>query len=74
MIAARNVTAGRQSRLAVSAALAFAHQDAGVESALNSGCLDATDHMPAGACYGAEASTKRNGIRMLLTGREGSAS
>ena len=74
MIAARNVTAGRQSRLAVSAALAFAHQDAGVESALNSGCLDATDHMPAGACYGKEATTARNGIRVLLTGREGSAS
>lgn len=74
MIAARNVTAGRQSRLAVSAALAFAHQDAGVESALNSGCLDATDHMPAGACYGAEASAKRNGIRPVLADREGAAS
>lgn len=74
MIAARNVTAGRQSRLAVSAALAFAHQDAGVESALNSGCLDATDHIPAGACYGAKATNARNGIRVLLAGREGSAS
>jgi len=71
--ATNHTTAGRQSRLAVSAALAFAHQDAGIESALNSGCLDATDHIPAGACYGAKATAKRNGIRLLLAGREGNA-
>lgn len=74
MIATRNVTAGRQSRLAVSAALAFAYQDAGVESALNSGCLDATEQIPCGACYGVLATANRNGIRLMLAGREGSAS
>lgn len=74
MSTTNHTTAGRQSRLAVSAALAFAHQDAGVESALTSGCLDATDHIPAGACYGADASAKRNGIRVLMAGRERSAS
>ncbi|WP_219117118.1 hypothetical protein [Janthinobacterium sp. UMAB-56] len=74
MIDARNVTAGRQSRLAVSAALAFAHQDAGMESALNSGCLDATDQLPAGACCSEVATPRRNGIRLQLTYREGAAS
>lgn len=74
MIATRDVTAGRHTRLTVSAALAFAHQDAGMESALNSGCLDATDQIPAGACYSEVATPRRNGIRVLLAGREGSAS
>jgi len=74
MITARNITAGRHTRLAVSAALAFVHQDAGMESALNSGCLDATDQIPAGACYSEAATPRRNGIRVLLAGREGSAS
>jgi hypothetical protein len=68
-----HTTAGRQSRLAVSAALAFSHQDAGMESTLNSGCLDAPEQIAAGACYGAQATPKRNGIRLALTGREGVA-
>lgn len=74
MIAARNVTAGRQSRLAVSAALAFAHQDAGFEGDLTSGNLDATDQLPAGACCSEVATPRRNGIRVLLADREGIAS
>lgn len=74
MIATRDVTAGRQACLHVSSALAFAHQDAGMESALNSGCLDATDQIPAGACYSEAATPRRNGIRVLTAGREGNAS
>ncbi|OBV38100.1 hypothetical protein [Janthinobacterium psychrotolerans] len=74
MSTTNHTTAGRQSRLAVSAALAFAHQDAGIESALNSGCLDATEQIPCGACYGVQATAKRNGVRLVLTCRERSAS
>ncbi len=74
MIAAHNVTAGRQSRLAVSAALAFAHQDAGFEGDLTSGNLDATECVPAGACFGMTAIVSRNGVRQQLAHREWTAS
>lgn len=49
MIAARNVTAGRQSRLAVYERLADAYQDSGMLCHLMSGNLDAPCSMPAGA-------------------------
>lgn len=44
-----HITAGRASRLAVSALLAFAYQDSGFEDVLNSGNLDATESAPAGS-------------------------
>lgn len=44
-----HITAGKASRLAVSALLAFAYQDSGFESALTSGNLDAPDAAPAGS-------------------------
>lgn len=46
---ATTVTAGRQSRLAVFAALAFAYQDSGLTESLMGGNLDAAEQAPAGS-------------------------
>lgn len=70
----RHITAGRAARAAVSGALHFKYQDAGYEDVFNSGNLDAVEHVPAGACYSAPATTDRNAIRLQLTEREGVAS
>lgn len=44
-----HITAGRQSRLAVFAALAFAYQDSGLTESLMAGNLDAPEAAPAGS-------------------------
>jgi hypothetical protein len=44
-----HITAGRQSRLAVFAALAFAYQDSGLNESLMAGNLDAPEVAPAGS-------------------------
>lgn len=44
-----HTTAGRQSRQAVFAALAFAYQDSGLNEALMAGNLDAPEAAPAGS-------------------------
>jgi hypothetical protein len=51
MSAVIHITAGKASRLAVSALLAFAYQDSGFEDALTSGNLDATESAPAGSHF-----------------------
>lgn len=49
MSAVTHITAGRQSRLAVFAALAFSYQDSGLTESLMAGNLDAPDSAPAGS-------------------------
>lgn len=44
-----HITAGRNSRLAVFAALAFAYQDSGLTESLMGGNLDAPEKAPAGS-------------------------
>ncbi|SDF79877.1 MULTISPECIES: hypothetical protein [unclassified Duganella] len=44
-----HITAGRNSRLAVFAALAFAYQDSGLTESLMAGNLDAPESAPAGS-------------------------
>jgi len=65
-----HITAGRASRLAVSAALAFSYQDAGFEDALTVGNLDAAEEVPAGGCKSEPAVEHRNAIRQQLSGRD----
>lgn len=69
---ARNVTAGRQSRLAVFAALAFAYQDSGLADSLMNGNLDAVDQAPAGSHIARHeiAGKGRNSTAPQLAARE----
>jgi hypothetical protein len=64
------VTAGRASRLAVFAALAFAYQDSGMAESLMGGNLDAADQAPAGSTYALRALARRNVAAPQLSGRE----
>lgn len=73
MIAATNVTAGRDSRLMVSALFAFAYQDSGFESALANGNLDASDRIATGSTYAVRSLARRNTAAPALAHREGVA-
>lgn len=70
-----HITAGRQSRLTVSALLASAYQDSGFEDVLNSGNLDAPEHAPAGSHISRYqiAGRSRNSVAPQLAMREGAA-
>jgi len=67
-----HITAGKASRLAVSALLAFAYQDSGFESALTSGNLDAPEVAPAGSHVSRYqiAGGRRNSVAPQLAARE----
>ena len=67
-----HITAGKASRLAVSALLAFAYQDSGFEAALTSGNLDAPEAAPAGSHYSRYeiAGGRRNSVAPQLAARE----
>lgn len=67
-----HITAGKASRLAVSAMLAFAYQDSGFESALASGNLDAPEAAPAGSHISRYqiAGRRRNSVAPQLAARE----
>lgn len=70
---ANHITAGRDSRLAVSALFAAAYQDSGFETALSSGNLDASDRVPTGSTYALRALARRNVAAPALACREGVA-
>lgn len=67
-----HITAGKASRLAVSALLAFAYQDSGFEAALTSGNLDAPEAAPAGSHVSRYeiAGGRRNSVAPQLASRE----
>ncbi|MYM81130.1 hypothetical protein GTP44_04045 [Duganella sp. FT50W] len=67
-----HITAGKASRLAVSALLAFAYQDSGFEDALTSGNLDAAEQTPAGSHVSRYqiAGGRRNSVAPQLAARE----
>lgn len=67
-----HITAGRQSRLAVFAALAFSYQDSGLTESLMSGNLDAAEQSPAGSHVSAYqiAGRGRNSVAPQLAARE----
>lgn len=67
-----HITAGRGSRLAVFAALAFAYQDSGQTESLMGGNLDAPDSAPAGSHVSRyEISGRgRNSVAPQLAARE----
>jgi hypothetical protein len=67
-----HITAGRNSRLAVFAALAFAYQDSGLTESLMAGNLDAPESAPAGSHVSRyEISGRgRNSVAPQLTSRE----
>lgn len=72
MSAITHITAGRQSRLAVFAALAFAYQDSGLNEALMAGNLDAPEAAPAGSHISRYqiAGRARNSVAPQLAARE----
>lgn len=72
MSAVTHITAGRNSRLAVFAALAFAYQDSGLTEALMSGNLDAPESAPAGShvSHHEIAGRNRNSVAPKLAARE----
>lgn len=72
MNAQQHTTAGRQSRLAVFAALAFAYQDSGLNEALMAGNLDAPEAAPAGSHVSRYqiAGGRRNSVAPQLAQRE----
>lgn len=67
-----HITAGRNSRLAVFAALAFAYQDSGLTESLMAGNLDAPESAPAGSHVArySIAGRARNSVAPQLTARE----
>ncbi|MYM34887.1 hypothetical protein GTP38_11105 [Duganella sp. FT94W] len=67
-----HITAGRQSRLAVFAALAFAYQDSGLTESLMAGNLDAPESAPAGSTVSRYeiAGRGRNSVAPQLAARE----
>jgi len=67
-----HITAGRSSRLAVFAALAFAYQDSGLTEHLMGGNLDAPDSTPAGSHVSAYEIKRfsRNSVAPQLAARE----
>jgi hypothetical protein len=67
-----HITAGRGSRLAVFAALAFSYQDSGLTESLMTGNLDAPDAAPAGSHVSRyEISGRgRNSVAPQLAARE----
>lgn len=67
-----HVTAGRQSRLAVFATLAFAYQDSGLNESLMAGNLDAPEAAPAGSHVSAYPihGRNRNSVAPQLARRE----
>jgi len=67
-----HITAGRQSRLAVFAALAFAYQDSGLTESLMGGNLDAPEAAPAGSHVSRYeiAGGRRNSVAPQLATRE----
>ena len=67
-----HITAGRNSRLAVFAALAFAYQDSGLTESLMAGNLDAPEAAPAGSHVSRYqiAGGRRNSVVPQLAARE----
>jgi hypothetical protein len=67
-----HITAGRNSRLAVFAALAFAYQDSGLTESLMGGNLDAPEAAPAGSTISRYqiAGRSRNSVAPQLAARE----
>lgn len=67
-----HITAGRQSRLAVFYALAFAYQDSGLTESLMAGNLDAVEQAPAGSHVSAYEidGAGRNSVAPKLAQRE----
>jgi hypothetical protein len=72
MSTVNHTTAGRQSRLAVFAALAFVYQDSGLNEALMAGNLDAPEAAPAGSHISRYqiAGRARNSVAPQLAQRE----
>jgi len=73
---ANHMTAGRDSRLAVYAAMDWEHQDSGQMGAVTSGNLDAPARVPTGShyCLREIERTGRNSPAPKLASREGAAS
>ena len=72
---ANHITAGRDSRLAVFAAMDWEYQDSGLLGALTGGNLDASDRVPTGSTYALREieRTNRNAPAPKLASREGVA-
>jgi hypothetical protein len=75
-VAANHMTAGRDSRLAVFAAMDFEYQDSGLLGALTGGNLDASNRIATGSTYCLREieRTNRNSPAPALVDREGSSS
>ncbi|MBV6321959.1 hypothetical protein [Duganella violaceipulchra] len=73
--AANHMTAGRDSRLAVFAAMDYEYQDSGLLGAITGGNLDASDRIATGSTYALREieRTNRNAPAPKLVSREGVA-